>query len=57
MAASTTLDRLARVRAATRRTAIAVATDDSSTASAWPLGRAPGSAYRQWGIRRVCSRR
>ena len=55
MAASTTLDRLVRVRAATRRTAIAAATDDSSTASDSPLARAPGRAYRQWGIRRDCS--
>ena len=56
MAARTTLDRLVRVRAATRRTAIAAATDDSSTASDSPLARAPGSAYRQWGIRHDCSR-
>ncbi len=56
MAARTTLDRLARVRAATRRTAIAAATDDSSTASDSPLARAPGKAYRWRGNRRDCSR-
>jgi hypothetical protein len=55
MAASTMADRLARVRAATRRTAIAAATDDSSTDSDSPLVRAPGKAYRQRGIRCDCS--
>ena len=56
MAASTMLGRLVRVRAATRRTAIAAATDDSSAASDSPLVWAPGNAHRQRGIRRDCSR-
>ena len=56
MAASTTLDRLVRVRAAARRTAIAAAGDDSSTAGDSPLTWAPGKAYRQWGTRPDCSR-
>ena len=56
MAASTMLDRLVRVRAATRLTAIAAATDDSSTTSDSPAVWAPGNAYRQRGIRRDCSR-
>jgi hypothetical protein len=50
------LGRLVWVRAATRRTAIAAATDDSSTSSDSPLARAPGKAYRQRGIRHERSR-
>jgi hypothetical protein len=57
MAASTMLDLLVLLRAATCRTAIAAATDDSSTASDSRLARAPGTAYRQRGSRHDCSRR